>query len=211
MSRKAHSVVSVSLNPTESETQENMHPIGAFPYFAIDHEPVPSGSMQLSNHEHLECSELYETPIVSPTLEAPDLSHQSMIQIVDFGGPSPLVVSFQSDSALMETATSGYSNVDHGGEHLRNCSNKTMYDSSEGDDSTFDPSDFTIQENSSTLCFSSLYSLSRYFTIDPHNEPLRHEAGIAVFEGRIQEGQDMFIKRMLELSCGIDTLSNEQS
>ncbi|KAF8448219.1 hypothetical protein BGX38DRAFT_1270426 [Terfezia claveryi] len=209
MSSKAHSFVNVSLNPTESEVQENMHQIGIVPDLAIDHEPVPSGSMQLSNHEHPECSELYETPIVSPTLEAPDLSHQSMIQYVDFGDPSPLVVSFQRDSTLMETATSGYSNVDQGGEHLPDCSNKTMYDPSEGDDPTLDPSDFTTQENFSTLYFSSLYSLSRYFTIDLHNEPLRHEAGIAVFEGRIQEGQDMFIERMLELSCGIDTLFDE--
>jgi len=203
MSSKAHPVVNVSPIPKPAP-QENMYSIG-------DREPVLP--IQVSNHEHSERPELYETPTAdeaSPTLEAPDVSHQSMIQYVgvDFRDLPPFAVSIQGGAMLMETA--GCSNLNQGGVQLPPQPSKTMDDVPEVDNPTFNSGEFTIRGNPSLL-FSSRYSLSRYFTIDHHNEPLRHEAGIAVSEGRIQVGQDMFTKRMVELICGIDTLFNEQS
>jgi len=200
MSSKAHPATKVNLTPTEPGLQEN---IG-------DREPVTS--TQVSNHEHSKHPELYETPTLdeaSPTLEALDISNQSKIQYVGAGFRDlpPFIVPFQGGTMLMEAAECP--NMDQGGEHFLHTS-KTMHDPPAIDCPTFNSGEFTIQENSSLL-FSPWYSLSRCFTIDPHNEPLRHEAGIAVSEGRIQVGQDMFTKRMVELICGIDTLFNEES
>lgn len=42
------------------------------------------------------------------------------------------------------------------------------------------------------------YSLERFSTIDPPNEPLRIEVSIAVFEGWINVGENMLEKKFRE-------------
>jgi len=208
MSSRPHSVVDLSITSTDPGLQEHVQPIGVLPLLAIDNEPTPSP--QPSINENSGRLKLYETSTaneISPTLEAPDLPGQPMIQSANFGDPPSFLVSFQDGAILMEIATSRDSNL-HPGGGLPHYPSKTAYDSPEIGNSTFHSGSSTAQENT-TLLFSSPYSLSRHLRIDPHNEPLRHEVDIAVSEGRIRGGQNMFIQRVVELMCGIDTLFNE--
>ena len=48
------------------------------------------------------------------------------------------------------------------------------------------------------------YLLSRYFRVDYENEPLRYEAGIAIAEQRVQQGEDMLRKKVAEGWNGIE-------
>ena len=42
------------------------------------------------------------------------------------------------------------------------------------------------------------YILSRYFEIDPDNEPARYEVSIAIAEQRVQQGDNMLKKKVDE-------------
>ena len=42
------------------------------------------------------------------------------------------------------------------------------------------------------------YILSRYFEIDYENEPLRHEAAVAIAEQRVHQGENMLRKKVTE-------------
>lgn len=174
----------------DPDPQEGIRPIGIIPIFIID----GTQFIQVPQIKHSESSELYEASATNeapPMLEDTDISNQPINQCVDFQDPPPVVGLAQGE--VMPTEA-GDSRMD------QEVESPSPYQSNGG---------HTTQENAS-LYFSSPYLLSRFLTIDQYNEPLQHEAGIAVSEGRIQPGQNMFLKRVVELIFGIDTLFNAE-
>ncbi|KAF8421766.1 hypothetical protein EV426DRAFT_607764 [Tirmania nivea] len=186
MSTRAHLAVNIDLTPIDPDSQEHVYPIGVLPLLAVDGKPTRF--TELSKHEHSEPPELYErstTDEAPLTLGAAGLSNQPITQDVDPKDPPPVVVSIQG----IQAAACRDSSLNHRESHPPSPSK----------------GDFMTEANA-TLIFSSPYVLSRFFTIHPYHESLRHEAAIAVAEGRIQEGQNMFIERVMDLVNGIDTL-----
>lgn len=55
------------------------------------------------------------------------------------------------------------------------------------------------------------YIMQRFFTINVENEPLRYEASVAIEEGRIHEGDDMYSQRINDADVEEGTSKSESS